>query len=110
MAPTSRKAARPAKLGKHEVGPKMSWEEKVYFLWLHFQMKDGDKPNHAAVAAKLNIPRDAAVRRYTQIKKLTKNIEESMAPKMHSFGFEDEELNRLFEEVEKKYAHELVLR
>lgn len=43
MAPTSRKAARPAKLGKHEVGPKMSWEEKVYFLWLHFQMKDGDK-------------------------------------------------------------------
>jgi hypothetical protein len=58
----------------------------------------------------LNITRDTAVRRYTQIKKLTERIEESITPKKYSFGFEDKELNRVFEEVEKNYAHELVLR
>ncbi|KAJ5371124.1 uncharacterized protein N7496_007216 [Penicillium cataractarum] len=109
MAPTSRKAAPRGRVSKSQADSKKAWEDKLYFLWLHFQIKDGDKPNHAAVAAKLGISRDAAVRRYGQVKKLAKQIEQSKAPK-GSFGFEDEDLNRVFEALETKYAHELVLR
>jgi hypothetical protein len=43
MAPTPRKAVPKAKVGKSQADPKKAWEEKLYFLWLHFQMKHGDK-------------------------------------------------------------------
>ncbi|KAF3384456.1 hypothetical protein F1880_002877 [Penicillium rolfsii] len=115
MSPATPKA----KVSKTKANTKMpasndefDLKQKLYFLWVHLQMKEGGKLNHAAVARKLNLNYKTAFGRWGQVKKLMENFEKTMAAQSEEdeVDSKDSPVNLALDKLDKTFSEGEVLR